>query len=177
MLCPRDTVVCNPIQLEDVQAARCPTCYGVWVDAVAMRSLITLLLDKTVDEQSVIIKLWEAVDGDGKTLPPEFWREDTLICPNDQSALKKHYFAGTMIGLDHCVTCRGYWIDGDELPAIAQHVQADPVQDEIARGFAQVAAQPINQEYRRSGSRPVTVGDSLQSGLLNMLALLLLRSR
>ena len=40
--------------------------------------------------------------------------------------MKKHYFAGTLIGLDQCQVCKGFWLDGGELQAIAEEVKPNP---------------------------------------------------
>ena len=175
MLCPRDNIVCDPVRLADAKIMACPRCHGIWVEQAAMRALLDKFMTKTPEEHAAALDRWHEIDGDGETLPAEFWREDTIVCPIDRNNLKKHYFPGTMIGLDHCLVCRRYWIDGDEVGAIAEYVKPDPVHDELARGYAHLAAKPINEAYKERSRKSRSFGESWQDILLNILILLLLR--
>jgi Zn-finger nucleic acid-binding protein len=132
MLCPKDNVMCDVVMLQDVEVDVCPKCQGVWLEQVEVRKLVRHL---TVPEYSTVDELlseWEGAEHAG-TLPRDFWAESKLICPKEGAQMQKHYFAGSDIGVDHCHVCKGFWLDGGELKAVASYVEPDVKEDELGR--------------------------------------------
>ncbi len=155
MLCPVDNVVCDSHTLEDISLSVCPRCHGIWVEKDAMTRLVRLL-SSLEEGQEEFLQKWSEIDEDGHTLPKDFWQETHIRCPNHPVQLQKHYFPGTMIGLDHCLVCGGFWIEGPEVLAIAQYVQHDPHQDMLGRALAERAGEKLNAAYQQSGQRTAT---------------------
>ncbi len=126
MNCPKDSAACITLEFRGVQYDECPHCHGVWFDRNELKKFV---LGANIAKPDA----WPAVlsndGGDGRTAPADFWREGTVPCPRGDGQLSKHYFAGTTIGLDHCLTCGGYWFDGDELKAAIPETVPDPRQD------------------------------------------------
>lgn len=113
MQCPADHSLMQEMTLENIHVDVCPTCSGVWLDADEMRPLVLHFTNEEFDET---FKRWEAIEKSGISKPSEFWKEEKRVCPKDASKLKKHYFAGDSgIGIDYCMECRGFWIDGEEI--------------------------------------------------------------
>lgn len=124
MLCPKDNLVCNRKKVGLVEIDFCSKCNGVWLEKSEVKNLISSLAtpgQSTVDEE---LQSWEVAQSTG-TLPKDFWVEDTVQCPQDGTVMKKHYFAGTMIGVDQCQVCQGFWFDGGELHAAAHLAMPD----------------------------------------------------
>lgn len=148
MLCPKDNVVCDPILLQDVEVDVCPKCQGVWLEQLEVRKLIrhfTIPDHSDVDE---LLSTWERVEYTG-TIPKDFWREDKLLCPRDGAQMSKHYFAGTLIGVDQCQLCKGFWLDGGELQAIAEEVQPNPVIDAAIAELGRESQKAIAEQQRK----------------------------
>ena len=104
MLCPQDGISCNQHHHKSVVLDICPRCSGVWVDGGEFEKLVLhFTVPKLHPGEDILPHLTLA--GTGYTPAKDFWREDVLRCPNDDGLMKKHYFAGTTIGLDHCFEC------------------------------------------------------------------------
>jgi Zn-finger nucleic acid-binding protein len=58
-------------------------------------------------------------------------REDQRLCPVDGAAMRK--FIIKDIILDHCPTCRGFWLDGGEMAKIKHHARQEG--DGFGAGF------------------------------------------
>ena len=125
MLCPRDNLVCNQIKLQNVEIDICPKCQGVWLEQQEVKEIVQHLSVPEYNAVNDIISAWEVAEHTG-TAPKDFWVEDKLVCPRDGVHMKKHYFAGSTIGVDHCLDCKGFWLDEGELHAIAKYVAPNP---------------------------------------------------
>jgi Zn-finger nucleic acid-binding protein len=134
MLCPRHNVVCDTVVLKSITVEVCPVCQGIWIEQYEMRKLVQYFSVPAIGLSEEQLARWEEVVGNPETAPKDFWQEDILVCPFDGVQMKKHYFAGTTIGLDQCPLCKRFWIDGPEVMAIAKAVGPDPVQDAMG-GF------------------------------------------
>jgi Zn-finger nucleic acid-binding protein len=128
MLCPKDNVVCNTEQLQDVEVDVCPKCHGVWLDYGEVRKLVHHFSIPRYSNVDELINQWEVVES-SSTHPKDFWIEDRLTCPNEGTKMKKHYFAGSLIGVDQCQKCKGFWLDGGELQAVAKYFEPNPELD------------------------------------------------
>jgi Zn-finger nucleic acid-binding protein len=132
MLCPKDNIVCDPILLQDVEVDVCPKCQGVWLDNGEVRRLVRHLSVPEFSSVDELFKAWEVSERQGTT-PIDFWVEDKLTCPKEGAQMQKHYFAGSHIGVDHCLICKGFWLDGGELQAVARYVEPNPEHDALGR--------------------------------------------
>ncbi len=109
----------NHIALQNINIDVCTKCKGVWLDDGELRSLISYFSSGELGDK---FNHWKEVHTTGKTLPRDFWNEGKLQCPNDSDLLTKHYFAGDSgIGIENCRRCNGFWIDGDEMLALAEY--------------------------------------------------------
>ena len=125
MLCPKDNIVCDPLLLQDVEIDVCPKCQGVWLEQQEVKQIVQHLSIPEYNELNTVISAWEVAEHTG-TAPKDFWVEDKLVCPRDSVHMMKHYFPGSTIGVDHCLTCKGFWLDEGELHAIARYVAPNP---------------------------------------------------
>jgi len=143
MQCPKDNHIFETVQLADVSVALCPNCSGIWLERGELKKLTNHLL---FPDETDIDQLLAALDtpANGKTTPSDFWLETNYECPNEGTLLRKHYFAGTDIGIDQCQYCWGFWLDGDEMQAIAAEVAHDAATDPRGR----VVFRPIRRKER-----------------------------
>lgn len=132
MLCPKDNIVCDLVRLQDVDVDVCTKCQGVWIEQVEVKKLVNHLSIPDYSQVDELLKEWNVSESQG-TAPVDFWKESKLICPVDRSQMQKHYFAGSNIGVDHCLVCKGFWLDGGELQAVAKYVRPNPEQDMVGR--------------------------------------------
>ena len=134
MICPIDTIVCDTQTIQGVKLDVCPRCQGVWLDGGEFKQLMDLFTFAPAEAERIRNHSW--VDGRedaGHTQPREFWQETPHRCPIDRTEMKKHYIAGSTIGVDSCDTCHGFWLDGPELAALARYVGPDPLQDAMGK--------------------------------------------
>ncbi len=134
MLCPKDNIVCDLVQLQDVSIDVCPRCLGVWLEQGEVRRLVRHLSIPEYSDVPRLLAEWDIFEHQG-TPPKDFWREDTLVCTKDGAPMRKHYFAGTQIGIDQCQKCHRFWLDGGELHAIAAYVKPDHDLDRAWQSF------------------------------------------
>ena len=134
MHCPKDKIPCNTKQLEDINIDVCPKCDGVWMEQSEVRSLTRHISRPYLSYVDEILAEWEVVENKG-TIPDDFWSEDKLVCSKDGTQMKKHYFAGSHIGVDQCHTCKGFWFDGGELHAVAKYFEPNPALDNAWQEF------------------------------------------
>jgi Zn-finger nucleic acid-binding protein len=132
MLCPIDNVVCDPLQLQGLEIDVCPKCQGVWMEQDEVRKLVRYLSIPEYSNVDEILNNWEASEHLG-TAPKDFWSEGKFQCPKEGAQMQKHYFAGSNIGVDQCHVCKGFWLEGGELQAVAKYVSKDVEQDEMGR--------------------------------------------
>jgi len=48
--------------------------------------------------------------------------EETRLCPLDKTAMEKEIVAGSVV-IDRCGTCKGVWLDDDELGQIRRSIE------------------------------------------------------
>jgi Zn-finger nucleic acid-binding protein len=126
MVCPLDAQQCVSHYFRGVTYDQCPECFGVWFDRDELKSFI---LSANIAKPDMWPLILRNDGGDGRTPPVDFWNEGKVSCPHGDGLLSKHYFAGTTIGLDHCLVCGGYWFNGGELKAAIQETLPDRRQD------------------------------------------------
>lgn len=151
MLCPKDNVVCNPLFLQDVEVCVCSKCQGVWMEQTAVRKLIRHLAIPEYSDVDEALKNWGTLISEG-TAPRDFWQEGKLTCPKEGAQMQKHYFAGSHIGVDHCLFCKGFWFDGGELQAIAELAKPDPARELLGLEMARFEGQAV--ERKMNALRP-----------------------
>ncbi len=105
MQCPK----CDDVELTaetsaGVEIDRCPSCHGVWLDALELERLIEAH-SETLFKQDRVFKAHV-----GEAGPP-------LLCPRCRGAhlikLNSRLRPGTII--DSCTVCFGAWLDAGEL--------------------------------------------------------------
>ena len=136
MHCPKDKIPCDTKLLQDVNIDVCPKCDGVWLDKSEVRRLTRHFSLPEYSDVDELLEKWEVAENKG-TVPKDFWQEDRLVCPVDGVKMKKHYFAGSHIGVDQCQVCEGFWLDGGELHAVAAYVGPDPNLDKAWQLYIQ----------------------------------------
>ena len=113
MNCPRDA---SPLQSEHIQNAdvlRCPVCGGMFLEHGDLNRVAAStsgdLEFSTLDQDT-----FQHDDGAGLT-----------ECPRDRDVMMKkvEFNIGTNIILDWCETCRGFWLDANELVRINEEVR------------------------------------------------------
>jgi Zn-finger nucleic acid-binding protein len=155
MMCPKDKVAAEEKYLGEVQVDVCSVCHGVWLEKEEVRKLTRDLTRPTLNEVDDIIDTWEKV-GDGETVPADFWQEEKLSCPKDGTRMRKHFFAGSKIGVDQCPTCQAFWLDGGELQAVAELMKPDFDADRAAQLFIR-DNNDWHKKLREIQSLPATV--------------------
>jgi Zn-finger nucleic acid-binding protein len=133
MVCPHDQVPLSAQSHKSVTLDICEHCGGVWVDGGEFEKLTLHFSAPELHDGQDIRSILPLSSAPGLTPAKDFWQEDTLLCPHGHGALFKHYFAGTTIGLDHCHACKGYWLGGAELRAVAEAVGPNPHEDAMGR--------------------------------------------
>jgi Zn-finger nucleic acid-binding protein len=110
---------------DGVTIEECVVCNGVWLGGGELKALSNYWSRKhpTPINHEII--------NNAITEPRDFWVEIPLQCPKCHGHLKKQYFAGTKVGMDRCFYCGGFWVEGEELLAIKEHVKPDPVSDAL----------------------------------------------
>ena len=165
MRCLTDQTICKTKQVEDIVIDYCPLCNGVWLEKEEIRKLVRYLNIPEYYDADELFSKWNVTAHTG-TAPKDFWVEDNYDCPNGHGHMKKHYFAGSTIGVDQCHTCWGMWFDGGELHAVATYVEPNPalevawreyfrdkkkLEDQLSKfgtGFATtVATAAVNPQY------------------------------
>ncbi|NBD74350.1 hypothetical protein GVX82_04915 [Patescibacteria group bacterium] len=136
MLCVKDNVVCDRVDLDGVEIDVCPHCDSVWLDGGELRRLTTLLASKREKRAAELVARWSELPEVGTTAPKDFWVEAMDRCPKDGTHMLKHYFPGTTIGLDHCPLCRGFWLDGAEFKAVLEETAPNEHEELLGRAFA-----------------------------------------
>ncbi len=109
MLCPRCTDTETEAQsVAGVEIDRCPTCHGIWLDALELESLM----------RRDIKPLLEA-DGQFEAAPNQ--EGPRLHCPRCKGTylikLNSRLRPGVIV--DSCTTCFGMWLDAGELTRLA----------------------------------------------------------
>lgn len=138
MLCPKDSVGCITKQLDDVTVDVCPKCDGVWLEQSEVGNLVRHFMVPQYSSADELLAAWEHEEDRGTTSPKDFWVEAKLTCPHDRAQMQKHYFAGSSVGVDHCLVCKGFWLDGGELQAIASLTKSDPSKEALGIGLARL---------------------------------------
>ena len=123
--------MCDLVMLQDVEADVCSKCFGVWLEQAEVRKLVQYFSVPEYSTADDLIREWEVAESKG-TAPKDFWREEKLVCPREGAQMQKHYFAGSRTGIDHCLVCGGFWLDGGELRAIATAVEPNPLLEKAA---------------------------------------------
>jgi len=135
MRCPIDDTVCESVTLENVQMDICPQCQGVWIGQDQVRKLVRHISMPNLSLIDEMLQEWVANKNEKLTPPKDFWTEDKLICSQDNTQMKKHYFAGSKVGVDQCQKCKRFWLDGGELQAVVQYVKPDHALDQAWQDF------------------------------------------
>jgi Zn-finger nucleic acid-binding protein len=132
MQCPKDGVVLHRDILQDVEVDVCSRCYGVWLEESEVTALTRHFTIPEYTSADELLANWKQIEHTG-TSPKDFWAESKHTCPRDGAQMQKHYFAGSSIGVDQCQVCKGFWLDGGELQAVAEYVGPDLEKDEFGR--------------------------------------------
>jgi Zn-finger nucleic acid-binding protein len=110
MKCPKcENVEMDVTILEPIEFDRCPTCHGIWLDALELEKLLDADPKPLVDEDR---RFEAAAAGDGPR----------LHCPRCAGTghlikLNSRLCPGTII--DSCTVCYGTWLDAGEFSRLA----------------------------------------------------------
>jgi Zn-finger nucleic acid-binding protein len=117
MNCPRRDGVLETHALETVQVDECPVCRGIWFDEGE--------LDKAKD----------AADPDLRWMEIELCKDQDrfslslseLECPRDGAPMVSIIYDGSGVVVDHCVRCKGVWLDQGEFQRILAALEQEMV--------------------------------------------------
>lgn len=113
MQCPRDESTLVSREFHAVAVALCERCGGMFLD----RGELNKVTEPTVGD------LEYSTLGEDSRNHADVW--GPTACPRDGTMMEKVEFViETNIILDHCPSCRGFWLDGRELARINEEVQA-----------------------------------------------------
>ena len=104
MLCPKCRVDLERKQSKGGAAEldRCPKCQGIWFDDGEVAAIIGA---------NAVPQL---------KIPPNAVTKEDLPCPRCGKPLKLFTYPGTVTLIEACGGCRGLWLDGGEIQAIAK---------------------------------------------------------
>jgi Zn-finger nucleic acid-binding protein len=112
MNCPRDAAVLEMKSIGQRSVRTCPICGGMFLG----HGELNQVADPTPGDLE-----FSTVDLD------TFQHEDDhgpIACPNDNTPMRKVDFnIDTAIILDYCPSCRGFWLDANELTRINDEVK------------------------------------------------------
>jgi len=155
MHCPKDSTICRTKVLDGIEIDTCPLCQGVWIEQSEVRNLVNKLLVPRYTDADELISEFEVAESKG-SLPKDFWSEARLDCPRHHGSMSKHFFAGGHIGVDQCQVCKGFWLDGGELKAIARDVKPNPELDVVWQEFIR-DQRSFREKFERLASLPASV--------------------
>jgi Zn-finger nucleic acid-binding protein len=133
MLCLKDKSLMLTTALGNVTVDVCPICQSIWFDTNELYKINEYFTNDYFLNKSKDLGRWLSLPGEGSTLPKDFWHEAHLFCPKEGSQMRKHYFAGTKIGIDNCEVCQGFFIEGEEFKSIWEEVSPNPLYDNLAK--------------------------------------------
>jgi Zn-finger nucleic acid-binding protein len=106
--CPRCGVELGTLAHADIKGAGCPKCEGVWLSAVDLSAAIRLYAaDHGVALEAIALL-------EGPAAPT------ALPCPDCSFSLQIIALRG--VDVEQCPSCRGVFLDGGEIEAIANRV-------------------------------------------------------
>ncbi len=109
MLCPKCSgTEMNTESVAGVEIDRCPTCQGIWLDALELESLLRRDIRPLLQS-----------DGQFEAMPKQ--QGPRVNCPHCKGTylikLNSRFRPGTIV--DTCTTCFGTWLDAGELTRLA----------------------------------------------------------
>lgn len=124
MKCPRDGTLLSHVKVGSVKLDKCHHCDGLWFDG---GELETIRKTKATDIEARLERMY----GD-----PEYQQgkvEGYMRCPRCDGRLQRIFFAHhSAIEIDRCDTCRGLWLDDEELDTVTN--QRRSVEESVASG-------------------------------------------
>jgi Zn-finger nucleic acid-binding protein len=100
MHCPKckSTLNCGKTKRGSYNIEYCPKCKGIWFDKQDLRQLTDVAINKLKVTRNAY-KL-------------------TIICPKCDKPLYAFYYPQTMVTIDMCKKCEGFWLDAGEFREI-----------------------------------------------------------
>ncbi len=125
MLCPRDKIVLNSINLKDIQIDICPLCHGVWLDADELQRILEI--DRNELKPIVTDGNWlnfiETQKKTGTQIKEEKLWESDIACPICGKLMQKSRYAVTSdTVIDSCKDGCSIWLDKGEILRIADYL-------------------------------------------------------
>ena len=124
MQCPYDKQGMRTITVGDATIDACDQCGGVWLDQEELKKIAEVFAWAVPGEPekfATIIRMNDIPDDSRKSHPPY---GDGVVCPVDWNTTERFVYAGdSRIVVDHCPTCSGTWLDGDELVLMAEYLK------------------------------------------------------
>ena len=132
MKCPGCKGLLRQEKYQHVEFDICCQCRGIWVSGEQFRGLTSLVAADGQVESSV--KLTFQPRKVLRTLPQN--EAIARQCPQCHVAMKEFNYAyDSNVFLDRCETCKGIWLDPNEIIDIAGHIQYNPDVDVVARSL------------------------------------------
>jgi len=131
MRCPG----CNGSLLKErhryVEFDVCRDCRGIWVSGEQFHKLAVLVASEGNVPSSAKLTFKPR-----KVLRPAKEQYHIRSCPQCNAAMREFNYAyDSNIFLDRCDTCKGIWLDSNEIIDIAKHIQYNPEVNDAARGL------------------------------------------
>ncbi len=129
MRCPACGTQMRHEMVVGVELDQCAACKGFWFDDGEVGRLVPLLAEAgNVPELDARIIHTKPVPG---RINPQ------RRCPHCSTVMANfNYCYDSNVLLDRCPGCRGVWMDGGELAAVAQYVKGNPRLDRLAGAIA-----------------------------------------
>lgn len=150
--CPVCKVDLHAIPNRTGVAAACSTCFGIWLDNVCSRSVVTNLLEPAVkyvaqeaDARAAQKQTAVAAEGAYRTAATRAQTGDPRPCAQCGAAMAPSHVASANVTLDVCAA-HGTWFDPGELHTLSQQIEIASLADDAdAAAFGREMA-----AYRRA---------------------------
>ena len=108
----------------------CGDCRGIWVSGEQFHRLAVLVaVDGQVESSATLTFKPRKALKPGPDNP-------VRVCPQCTLTMREFNYAyDSNVFLDRCDTCKGIWLDPNEIIDIAKHIQYNPEVDAAARGL------------------------------------------
>lgn len=131
MRCPNCDATLRNTVYEGINIETCPSCRGEWLDATELKKIVQ------IREQRFDPQERRAIAESMTITPIDIELEDRdLPCPKCSGQTDAINYGGdTGIVIDKCTSCKGIWLDHDEMEKIQMVVEGweDGLPDDLAK--------------------------------------------
>ena len=175
MNCPNCQGSLRPITYEGIKVETCPSCGGEWLDADELGKVVKIREQKFSEEQRRAIA--ESTTYTGVALKDA---DRDLTCPKCRGGSRTdavNYGGGSGIVIEKCPSCRGIWLDKEELEKIQTLVEGwdDKLPEDLKKHgkmLRQIAVKMDEADDVHPSTLPV-VGPSINvmiNGILDLMS-------